>query len=259
MIVLAAVFMFGTMVGSFLNVCIYRLPKDESVVFPGSHCGACGKPVRWYDNIPVLSYFLLGGKCRDCKVAFAIQYALIEMLTGLIFVLFYQVFALSGVGFAYLVLALALLVQSMIDVRHKIIPDTITLPGIILGVVLSTAFPALQGSGTWWGGLSGSVLGVLGGGGFLYFIAVAAEKILKKEAMGGGDVKLLAMIGAFLGLRGVAWTIFMGSVLGSFAGIYFKIKKSEDEIPFGPFLGVAACLYIFFGDRVIDWYLLRFQ
>lgn len=248
-------FAFGTVVGSFLNVCIYRLPKNESITFPGSHCCACGKPVRWYDNIPVLSYFLLRGKCRDCGAGFSVQYALIELLTGVLFLFFYHLFGFSGLGVIYLVFTLALLVQSMIDFEHKIIPDAITLPGIILGFVFSGFFPALQNAADWKGGLWASLIGILAGGGVLYLIAIVAEKILKKEAMGGGDVKLLAMVGAFLGFRAAVWTLFVGSVIGSVAGVYFKLKKSDDEIPFGPFLGLAAFLYLFFGEKVIHWYL----
>ena len=246
--------MFGAAAGSFLNVCIYRLPKGESVVFPGSHCGVCAKPVRWHDNVPVLSYFVLRGRCRDCGAKFSAQYALIEILTGLLFVLFYRVFGLSGVGAVYLLFTLALLTQSMIDFAHKIIPDEITLPGIVLGLVCSSFFPELQNQSSWQAGLLYSAAGMLAGGGFLYLVAVVAERVMKKEAMGGGDVKLLAMTGAFLGLAGAAWTLFFGSVIGAVAGIYFKFSKKEEQIPFGPFLGLAAVLYIFFGSAVIDWY-----
>ncbi len=250
-------FVFGTIVGSFLNVCIYRLPRNESVVSPGSHCGACGKPIRWYDNLPVLSYFLLRGKCRDCGVSFSAQHALVEFLTGMLFVAFYHFFGLEAMGLIYLIFTLAVLVESLIDFEHKIIPDEITLSGIVLGIILSCFFPMMHGANSWWEGLLASVIGVFIGGGFLYLIAVIAEFFLKKEAMGGGDVKLLAMFGAFLGFRGVLWALMMGSFAGSIAGIYFKFKKKEEQIPFGPFLGLGAIFYIFYGQAVIAWYLNR--
>ncbi len=257
------------MVGSFLNVCVYRLPKEESIVFPGSHCGACGKAVRGYDNIPILSYFILRGRCRDCKTKFSIQYALVEAFTGILFVIFYRTFGATAAGIVFLIFTLAILTESLIDFRHKIIPDSITLPGIVLGLALAPVISATHG--LWLSGLLNALTGfdagdrltafldalagVLIGGGFLYFVAWAGEKILKKEAMGGGDIKLLAMIGAFLGLRGVLWSVFIGSLLGTLAAVYYRFKKDGEEIPFGPFLGLASVLYIFFGDGVIRGYL----
>lgn len=247
-------FVFGTMIGSFLNVCIYRLPLGQSVAFPGSHCGACQKPVRWHDNVPILSYLLLGGKCRDCKTGFSQQYLWIEALTGAIFVLFYVRFGISAGSLLLLAFTLAMLVQTMIDFKHKIIPDVITLPGIVIGLAGSALVPALHGQADWRGGLWQAFLGLLVGGGFLYALAVIAEFVLKKEAMGGGDVKLLAMIGAFLGIPGVAWTLFAGSFSGAIVGGFYRAVKKEEQIPFGPFLGAAAVAYIFFGETVINWY-----
>ncbi len=246
------------MVGSFLNVCIYRLPKEESIVFPGSHCGSCMKPVRWHDNIPILSYLLLRGRCRDCKARFSAEYLLVEAVTGAIFVIFYYQFGLTAAGGILLLLTLALLTQTMIDFHHRIIPDAITLPGILLGAVFSGLEPSIHHAGSWHQGLIASGLGILVGGGFLFLLGSVAEFLLKKEAMGGGDVKLLAMIGAFTGMTGVLWTVFFGALLGSAAGIYYKLKNQE-QIPFGPFLGAAAVCYIFFGEKVISAYLNYLQ
>ena len=252
-------FALGTMVGSFLNVCIYRLPKAESIVFPGSHCGRCGKPVHWHDNIPVVSYLALGGRCRDCGGRFSAQYLCVEILTGALFVFYYRYFGMSATGITFLIFTLALLTQGVIDFHHKIIPDVITLPGIVAGLAASCLIPAICGAEFWWEGLRASAVGAVAGGGFLFLVAVVAEFILKKEAMGGGDVKLLAMIGAFLGLVGVAWVLLAASLLGSVAGIYFRFIKREEEIPFGPFLGLAAALYIFLGESSINWYFSLFR
>ena len=247
-------FVFGTMAGSFLNVCIHRLPKGESIVWPGSHCGSCRKPVRWHDNIPILSYVLLRGCCRDCKARFSAEYLIVEAVAGAFFVLFYHRFGLTPEGGVLLVFALALLTQAVIDFHHRIIPDVITLPGIAAGALLSALLPGMHGASGWLQGLIASGLGILVGGGFLWLLGVVAEFLLKKEAMGGGDVKLLAMIGAFIGVTGVAWTLFAGSLLGSVAGIYYKLFAKEEQIPFGPFLGAAAVGYLFFGRQVIDAY-----
>jgi leader peptidase (prepilin peptidase) / N-methyltransferase len=171
-----------------------------------------------------------------------------------LFVLFYHFFGPTVKGGVYLLLALALLVQGVIDLRHQIIPDEITLPGIVLGLVLSGFFPGLHEQTLWWKGLGMSFFGVLIGGGFLYAAGTLAEKIMKKEAMGGGDVKLLAMIGAFLGWKAILWTIFISSLLGSVAGVYLRLKRGEVYIPYGPYLGLAAFLFMFFGQSFIGWY-----
>ncbi len=252
-------FMFGAITGSFLNVCIYRIPLEQSVAYPGSHCGACSKPIRWYDNVPVLSYILLRGRCRDCKAHYSVQYLLIEILTGFIFIIFYNYFHISATSLVLLVFTLALLTQSVIDYHHKIIPDVITLPGIVIGLVVSAMFPVLHGAADWRAGLYYSAVGMFVSGGFLYVLAVVAERVLKKEAMGGGDIKLLAMIGAFLGLTGAFWTIFVGSLVGAVVGAVYQVVKKEEQIPFGPFLGLAAVLYIFFGELAINWYLGFFR
>src|SRR3989338_6358766 len=177
-----AAFVFGAMVGSFLNVCIFRLPKEESIVFPGSHCTSCKHSIAWFDNIPLVSFFLLGRKCRHCAAPISWQYVFVEFLTACTFVVFYHIFGLSVKGGVYLVFTLAIIVESAIDFRHRIIPDEITLSGIVAGLLLSAFFSFFQQETVFWKGLWQSFLGMLVGGGFLYLMGSVAEFILKKEA-----------------------------------------------------------------------------
>ncbi|MBI3252947.1 MAG: prepilin peptidase [Candidatus Omnitrophica bacterium] len=248
-------FLSGAAVGSFLNVCIFRLPAGQSVVTPASRCPKCRHAIAWHDNIPCVSFFALGGKCRHCGAAISAQYAAVEFLTGFLFVLFYLVFGLSAKGVAYLALTLGLVVESFIDFRYKIIPDEITLPGMVAAVAASALWPGLHGETVWVWGVLRSLMGLAAGGGILWAAGSIAGRILKKEAMGGGDVKLLAMIGALLGWQAVLWIVFISSFLGSAAGIYLRLKKGEAEIPYGPYLAAAAVFYIFFGKALVQGYL----
>ncbi len=249
------IFVFGAMIGSFLNVCIIRVPKEESIVFPASHCVSCKKPIAWFDNVPLVSFLVLRGRCRHCKTTFSWQYFWVELLTACLFVVFYHVFDFTPKGVIYLALSLALLVESFIDMKYRIIPDGITLPGIVLGLVLSGVFPVLHGKTQWYEGLLAAFIGLLVGGGFLFLAGTIAEWALKKEAMGGGDVKLLAMIGTVIGWPGVLWTIFASSFIGSFVGVYQRLKQGDELIPYGPFLALGAFLYLFFGPAIILWYM----
>ena len=251
---MAFAFALGSMVGSFLNVCILRLPKNESILFPPSHCMKCRAAIAWYDNVPVLSFCILGARCRHCRAPISWQYPIVEMLTGFLFVLFYRQFGLGPKGVLYLYLSLALLVQSVIDLRTRIIPDSITIPAMVVGLVASAAFPEIHDRSTHMAGFWESLKGLLLGGGFLYAAGTLAEFLLKKEAMGGGDVKLLAAIGAAIGWRGVVWTIFVSSVTGSVVGLYNRVRHGEELIPFGPYLALGAFLYFFFGPQAIEWY-----
>lgn len=252
---LVIAFLMGAVTGSFLNVCIFRIPAGESLVFPASHCLSCRRPIAWRDNIPIVSYFLLKGRCRACGTSISPQYPLIEWLAAVFFAVFYAHFGLSVKGVCYLGLSLALMVVSAIDLRHQVIPDEITLPGILVGMAVSSIWPEMQGSGPAFAGFVHSVIGALVGGGILYVAGSLAEWVLKKEAMGGGDVKLLAMIGAFLGWKAVLWTLVVSSFLGSIVGIYLRLSKGEERIPFGPYLSLAAVLYFFFGPSFLNWYL----
>ena len=241
---------FGAMVGSFLNVCICRLPKEESIVWPGSHCPHCQKPIRFYDNIPLLSYFLLKGKCRYCGRPISIQYPLVEGITALSSLFLIMRFGVSFSFLFYFAFIAALIVITVIDLYHQIIPDVISLPGIGVGLLASLLVHEI----TFWN----SLIGILLGGGSLFLVATLYQWLFKREGMGGGDVKLLAMIGAFLGWKAVILTILLSSLIGSITGIFIMVLKGKDSkyaIPFGPFLSLGAVISLFYGESLIRWYL----
>jgi len=241
---------FGAMVGSFLNVCIHRLPKEESIVRPGSHCPKCKTPIRFYDNIPLLSYLLLGGKCRYCLATISIQYPIVEAITALSSFFLFITFGVSLSFFYYFSFVAALIAITVIDLYHQIIPDVISLPGIVIGLLGSLVIPQI----TFWS----SLIGVLSGGGSLFLVATVYQWLFKREGMGGGDVKLLAMIGAFLGWKAVILTILLSSFIGSIIGITVMLIKGKDfkyAIPFGPFLALGAVISLFWGENLISWYL----
>lgn len=240
---------FGAVVGSFLNVCIYRLPRRESVAWPGSHCPACSHAIAWYDNIPVVSYVGLVGRCRHCEVRIPLQYPLVEILNGLGYVGVVWFFGLTWSTVAYCGLFSALLVVAGTDLTHKIIPNAITFPGIVLGLISAGTILPL--------GLINGIIGLLVGGGILWLLAWASPYLFGKEGMGGGDIKLLAMIGAFLGWKPAVMTIMVGSFLGSVVGVALiasKVIRRDDYIPFGPFLVCGALVALFFGPSLLDWY-----
>jgi leader peptidase (prepilin peptidase)/N-methyltransferase len=241
---------FGALVGSFLNVCIFRLPKEESIIWPGSHCPLCKKPINFYDNIPLISYLLLRGKCRYCKKPISFQYPLIEGITALSSLFLIMRFGPSLSYLIYFAFVAALIVITVIDLYHQIIPDVISLPGIGAGLLASLIIPQIT--------FLNSLIGILLGGGSLFLVATFYHWLFKKEGMGGGDVKLLAMIGAFLGWKAVILTIFLSSLIGSITGIMMMILKGKDfkyAIPFGPFLSLGAVVALFYQNEIISWYL----
>ena len=245
------IFIFGICIGSFMNVCIYRLPASKSIINPArSICPNCGKTIRSYDNIPVLSYLWLKGKCRYCNFPIAFRYLLVELTGGFFALCIYFKFGITIEAFVYYALISSLLVITFIDIGHQIIPDVITLPGIPIFFFASFTLTATS--------CKDSLLGILAGGGSLLLIAVTYNLLTKKEGMGGGDIKLLAMIGAALGWKGVLFTIFIGSAIGTLVGIILMLRTSKGlklGIPFGPFLSTGAIIYIFFGSSIINWYL----
>jgi len=239
-------FALGAIVGSFINVLIYRLPRGESIVFPSSHCTSCRMPIRWHDNIPLISFFVLRGRCRSCNAAFSWRYPLVELIMGLLSLALLLKFQLSPPFGIYFIFAAALLAVVFIDFDHQIIPDAISLPGIVVGFALSFFNPCID-----W---QSSLIGILVGGGSLYAVAAGYYLITKREGMGGGDIKLLAMIGAFLGWQAIVFVVFVSALLGSLAGIVAMIKQrkgGKTVIPYGPFLSLAALLYLFYGEPII--------
>ncbi|MCU0558915.1 MAG: prepilin peptidase [Desulfobacterales bacterium] len=243
-------FVFGLIVGSFLNVCIHRLPLSQSVVHPRSACPGCSRPIRAYDNIPVVSYLALRGRCRDCGMRIPWRYPLVELLSGAFAALAVVKFGLSGQAAVVYLLVAALLVVTFIDIDHRIIPDVISLPGIPIGLAASF-------------GLSGvsplqSLIGILAGGGSLFLVAWGYQLATGREGMGGGDIKLLAMIGAFFGWPGVLFTVFTASLTGTLAGLAVILRQRGDmklAVPFGPFLAIGAIGYAFIGPETLAWYL----
>ncbi|MBF0423032.1 MAG: prepilin peptidase [Magnetococcales bacterium] len=247
-------FVFGLTMGSFLNVCIHRLPLGESIVFPPSHCPQCHTAIRWHDNIPLLSWIRLWGRCRHCLAPISLIYPLVELLAGLLtiqvlwhFGPFWQNLGLIALGYAFIIL-------TFIDFRHYILPDVITLPGMGSGLVLA------------WGGwlhppladFTSALMGVIAGGGGLWAFGWLFQKITGKAGMGFGDVKLLGMIGAWMGWQSLPFTLFFASLLGSIVGIVWMVathRNRSQPIPFGPYLAGAAWTYLFIGPWVVDWYL----
>jgi len=326
-------FVLGSIVGSFLNVCIVRLPKGQSVVTPSSRCVHCGNPLSWYDNIPLLSYVLLRGKCRSCGRDFSARYFWVELLTAVSFLAFLERFGLTIVILPYLVMMGSFIVATFVDLEHRIIPDEITLGGLAGGIVFSAFIPRLHDISDqmlWWGrsvmtfllvlccllllltaalqkmghkiseeeegeeeggegifyavillaaggvyllnsllpgmenkgwfqaalhlkSLEASLIGTLIGGGAIYAMGMAGDIIFRRESMGGGDVKLMAMIGAFLGWKLAILTFFVAPLFGAVAGIIVKIRTKESVIAYGPFIALGAVISLFLGDFIIDW------
>ncbi|MFC1698687.1 prepilin peptidase [Candidatus Omnitrophota bacterium] len=249
------IFCFGAVVGSFLNVCIYRLPRKESIVRPGSHCPACKHEINWYDNIPFLSYLLLRRRCRHCRGKISFRYFLVELLTAGLFLFLFKHFGSSAIFWVYLGLSSSLVVVSFIDIDIREIPDEISLSGILIGMLISVIFPQLQQTNLHSLALLRSFLGVLAGGGSIYLTGIIGDAIFKKESMGGGDVKLMGMIGAFIGWKLALLTFFLAPFFGAVVGITLKIKKGESLIPYGPFLSLAALIAIVWGERIINYLL----
>jgi len=242
--------LLGATIGSFLNVCIYRMPRSQSIVTPRSRCPNCGAPIAFYDNIPILSYFILKGRCRSCHAGISLKYPLVELLNAGAYILIFYEFGPTSSALFYAIFFSMLLVISVIDLEFRIIPDRLSLTGIALGLLssfLTVRISPLQ-----------SFLGIIVGGGFLYIVAFLYEKIAHKEGMGGGDIKLIAMIGAFLGWQCLPFVILISSFFGAFIGITVILLTKRDmkfAIPFGPFLSFSAILYLFVGPSLIHWYL----
>ena len=264
------IFLFGLIIGSFLNVCIVRIPGGKSIVMPSSACPRCGAAIRPYDNIPVLSYLLLAGKCRKCKTKISPMYPAVELLTGLLFLACYQEFRLTAEALKWAVFSAIIIVLVFTDLRERLLPDAINYTGLGLGLLLSLFTKPSDGTAAWLANrsfdfppplpfvsLADALIGAAIGSGLLWLVSEAYFRLRGREGMGLGDVKMMLMAGAFLGIKRTLLMIFAGSVLGSVLGLLFILarrKDSEYELPFGTFLGMAALLVVFFGTPVINWY-----
>ena len=271
---------FGAIIGSFLNVVVHRVPLEESIVFPNSRCPSCGAAIAFYDNIPVLSYVVLGAKCRHCKEHISFRYPAIELLTAALFVAVAWHDGLSAALPFDLVFASALLALVFIDAEHMILPNVITYPGIVFAVIARIVIPyltgtphfddlpslsqgALAGMPLWVTSLVGALIGALLGGGSLWLMGWTWEKLRGIEAMGLGDVKMMFMVGAYLGWRLTILTIFVGVFTGSIIGIFLMVRSGRRNmqmlLPFGVFLGLGAIAALLFGVPIVEWYAGQFR
>lgn len=262
-------FILGSIVGSFLNVCIHRMPLGESVVWPRSHCPNCKKKIPGYDNIPFISFIILGGRCRFCRNNISLRYPLVEFLTGSTFVIFSHYFGLSFESILYILFTCLLIIATFIDIKHRIIPDEVSIGGIVIGFILNTTRGLnLSPFAFNFCPMLNSFLGIITGGGIIYLTGFLFDivyfKMLKRppiqgetESMGGGDVKLLAMIGAFLGWQKAIVTFFLAPFFGAIIGIINLLVKKDHTIPYGPFLSLSALISLFFADKIIAFILIR--
>lgn len=244
------IFIFGALIGSFANVVIYRWPKGESVVTPRSRCSACQKQIAFYDNIPILSWFILKGRCRNCGAKYSFRYCLVEILMGSLFALVYHFTGPTWLTLEYIIFVAGLVTAGFIDIDHFLLPDVITLPGIAIGLLGAFLNPERE----FWEAL----MGVLFGGGFLWAIAHAYYLLRKQEGMGGGDIKLLAWIGAVLGWKAIPFVILTASIVGTILGLLLASKNYKGlktTIPFGPYLALGALFYILGGEGFAQAYL----
>jgi len=243
-------FIFGLLIGSFLNVCIYRIPKGESIIFPPSSCPSCGERIRWYDNIPVISYLLLRGRCRHCGGRIPLRYPIVELLTAVLTVVILWRFGLSVSAFYYLILTYVLVVISFIDLDTMLVPVKLCYFAMLAGILLSPLVPEVS--------FKDSVLGASFGAGLILFIIETYAVFTGKEGMGYGDANIMALIGAFIGWQKVLLALFIASFVGALVGIGYILLKGKNfrvAIPFGPFLSIGGYITAIYGDRLLDWYL----
>ena len=271
---------FGAIIGSFLNVVIHRVPREQSIVFPHSRCPTCGNVIAFYDNIPILSYLVLRGKCRSCKAHISARYPAVELLTALLFVAVTWHDGLTAALPFDLVFAAALMALVFIDAEHMILPNAITYPGIIFSIVARVAIPVLSGTPhfddlgslsqgplanfpIWTASLVGALIGALIGGGSLWLMGWTWKKLRGVEAMGLGDVKMMFMVGAYLGWRLTILTIFMGVLSGSIIGVALMMRQGKRDmqmlLPFGIFLGIGSIVALLVGPNIVEWYAGQFR
>ena len=244
------VFVFGILIGSFLTVCIYRLPREQSIITPRSACPQCEHMILWYDNVPVLSYVWLGGRCRNCQASIPYRYPIVELVNGVGYVAIFLRFGWGWPTVAYGIFFSALLIITWIDLDYLIIPDSITLPGIVLGALCALWILPI--------GFVNSLIGVIVGGGVLLALAWLSPYLFGKEGLGGGDIKLLAMVGAFLGWELTLATLMIASLIGALVGlglIAVRVMSRGQYMPFGPYLALGAVISLLFGNDIMVWYL----
>lgn len=264
------VFLFGLIIGSFLNVCIVRIPERKSIVLPASACTKCGAAIRPYDNIPVISYLVLRGKCRGCKTKISPMYPIVELLTGVLFLGCYPAFGISAEAAKWAAFSALMIVLVFTDLRERLLPDVVNFTGFGIGLAISFFTQPTDGTALWLSNhlfsfpppapvlsFADALLGAAVGAGLLWLVSEAYFRLRGREGMGLGDVKMMLLAGAFLGAKRTLLTILAGSLLGSVLGLAFILarrKESDYELPFGSFLGMAALLVVFFGTPVVNWY-----
>lgn len=269
-VILASALLLGLVIGSFLNVCIVRIPHGESIVHPASHCTGCGRAIRPYDNIPLISWLVLRGRCRTCKKPISWMYPAVELATGLLFLACAVAFGPTLEGAKWALLSALIVVLVATDIRERILPDKVNFTGLVLAVIISGFLRPVDGVAAWLSSkmfefpppmpvlsVTDSLLGAIAGGGLLWLVAEGYFRLRGREGMGLGDVKMMAMVGAFEGLEGALLAILIGSLLGSVIGIAFIAifrKDSDYELPFGAFLGAGSLIVVFFGTRMLEWY-----
>ncbi len=265
--------LLGLVIGSFLNVCIYRIPLGKSIVYPGSSCPHCGISIRFFDNIPILSFLLLQGKCRACGKSISLQYPLVELLSGAAFYCCARVWLFTTPTYVNSLFLAIIIILIFTDYNHRLLPNRLTLPGILVGILLSPLqTPEVYSDLLSWETIAllglahstiaqawvGSILGTIIGGGPLYLVALAYATIRRRQGLGMGDVKMMAMVGAFIGWRLVLLTLFVGSLLGLLVGILlilFRKMDTQGKLPFGVFLGIGSVFCLFYAPSLVRWYL----
>ena len=272
-------FVLGSIIGSFLNVVIHRLPREESIVFPNSACPSCQAPIHFYDNVPILSWLLLRGKCRNCRQTISARYPIVEAITGVLFLAVFRHDGFNPLLPFDLAFVCAIIALMFIDAEHMILPNLINYPGLLLALIARIALPLITGmtlfddlqhaplanldsQPIWLISIFGAAFGALVGGGSLWLLGWLWKRLRNVEAMGLGDVKMMLMVGAFLGWRLTLLTLFLAALTGALTGIIFALVKGQrtlqTQIPFGIFLGLGSILSLFAGDNLINWYISTF-